>query len=142
MDCIFCKIVNKKADAEILYEDDKVMAFLDIKPLNFGHTLVIPKKHFDDIFSIEEKAFNEVLRIAGIISKAIAKGLKLEGMNLISNNGRIAGQSVFHFHVHLIPRSISDGHRVKFKTKDYTKESKQQIVELIKNELKKENIYG
>lgn len=102
--CIFCKIVHKQAPSSILYEDETVMAFLDIRPLNMGHTLVIPKTHFVDIFNIPEEQLSQVHKIAKQISFAIKKATNSAGISIIQQNGKAAGQDIFHFHVHVVPR--------------------------------------
>ena len=102
--CIFCKIVNKQARASIIYEDEIVLVFLDIRPLNMGHTLVIPKAHYVDIFDIPEKELSQVHKIAKIVSCAIKKSTDANGISIIQQNGKAAGQDIFHLHVHVVPR--------------------------------------
>jgi histidine triad (HIT) family protein len=108
MDCIFCDIVGRKAKAEILYENEDVMAFLDIRPVNYGHTLVIPKKHYKDFLSIPLNELNRLIKVSQLLAASIQSGLDAEGFNLIVNNGMSAGQTVFHFHFHIIPRFKND----------------------------------
>jgi len=102
--CIFCKIVLKQAPSSILYEDEKVIAFLDIRPLNLGHSLVIPKDHFVDIFDIPEKELDAVHEAAKTFSSAIKNATNADGISIIQQNGKAAGQDIFHFHVHVVPR--------------------------------------
>jgi histidine triad (HIT) family protein len=102
--CIFCKIVEKQAPASVLYEDDLVMAFLDIRPLNLGHALVIPKKHYVDIFDTTKSALNQVYIVAKQISFALKKATNADGISIIQQNGKAAGQDIFHLHVHVVPR--------------------------------------
>ena len=102
--CIFCKIVHKQAPASILYEDDAVMVFLDIRPLNMGHTLVIPKAHYVDIFDISTKELSAVHTVAKKVSFAVKKATAADGISIIQQNGKAAGQDIFHFHVHVVPR--------------------------------------
>ena len=102
--CIFCKIVNKQAPASIIYEDETVMAFLDIRPLNEGHTLVIPKRHYVDIFDIPEDQLSKVHKVAKQVSIAVKKATNTDGISIIQQNGKAAGQDIFHFHVHVVPR--------------------------------------
>ncbi len=102
--CIFCKIVRKQAPACIIYEDETVMAFLDIRPLNEGHTLVIPKKHYVDIFDIPKEQLSKVHKVAKQVSSAIKKAADSDGISIIQQNGKAAGQEIFHFHVHMVPR--------------------------------------
>jgi histidine triad (HIT) family protein len=102
--CIFCKIVHREAPASILYEDDYVMAFLDIRPLNKGHALVIPKAHYVDIFDISEKELAAVHMAAKTVSFAVKKATGADGISIIQQNGKAAGQDIFHLHVHVVPR--------------------------------------
>jgi histidine triad (HIT) family protein len=102
--CIFCKIVRKQAPASIIYEDETVMVFLDIRPLNMGHTLVIPRAHYVDIFDIPKKELTAVHTIAQLVSYAIKKATLADGISIIQQNGKAAGQDIFHFHVHVVPR--------------------------------------
>ena len=102
--CIFCKIVHKQAPASEIYEDETVMSFLDIRPLNLGHTLVIPKAHYVDIFDIPEKELAVVHKVAKLVSFAVKKATGADGISIIQQNGKAAGQDIFHFHVHVVPR--------------------------------------
>jgi diadenosine tetraphosphate (Ap4A) HIT family hydrolase len=102
--CIFCKIVRRRAPASIIYENESVMAFLDIRPLNLGHTLVIPKDHYVDIFDIPENLLSEVHILSKKNSLAVKKATCSDGISIIQQNGKSAGQDIFHFHVHVIPR--------------------------------------
>lgn len=102
--CIFCKIVHKQAPASIIYEDETVIVFLDIRPLNMGHTLVIPKAHYVDIFDTPEKDLSQVHKIAKIVSCAIKKSTEADGISIIQQNGKAAGQDILHIHVHVVPR--------------------------------------
>lgn len=101
--CIFCKIVQKKAPASIVYEDKKVMAFMSIQPINVGHTLVIPKNHYENIYEIPEEEIAQVYRGVKKITKAVQASVNAEGIRIIQNNGKVAGQVIFHMHVHIIP---------------------------------------
>ncbi len=102
--CIFCKIVAKQAPASIIYEDDSVMAFLDIRPLNMGHTLVIPKEHYVDIFDIPEAELSRVHAASKQIAAPVKKTTNADGISIIQQNGKAAGQDIFHLHVHVVPR--------------------------------------
>jgi len=102
--CIFCKIVQRKAPASLIYEDKYVMAFLDIKPLNEGHTLVIPKVHYETIYEVPDEEVAYLYRIVKKVALAVKKGVNAEGISITQHNERAAGQDVFHVHVHVIPR--------------------------------------
>jgi len=102
--CIFCKIVQKQAPASILFEDASAMAFLDIRPLNVGHTLVIPKLHYVDIFDITEAELSHVHIVSKQLAPAIKAATNADGISIIQQNGKSAGQDIFHLHVHVVPR--------------------------------------
>ncbi len=102
--CIFCKIVAKQASSSILYEDDLVMAFMDIRPLSMGHALVIPKAHYVDIFDIPANDLATVITVSKAVAAAVKKATDADGISLIEQNGKAAGQDVFHLHVHVVPR--------------------------------------
>ncbi|MGD1045490.1 MAG: HIT domain-containing protein [Bacteroidota bacterium] len=117
--CIFCKIVSKEILAEVLYENDHAIALLDINPIHFGHALILPKQHCKDFLDLPDDAYHSILQVAKIVTQALVQSLKLEGYNLFSNNGTIAGQSVFHFHLHITPRYPDDNIRFVLKLKQY-----------------------
>lgn len=108
-DCIFCAIAAKRAPAEILFEDDETVAFLDINPAAPGHTLIIPRRHYRNLFDLDPEAGAAVMRSAVRVAQALREALAPDGMNLVQANERAAFQSVFHFHVHLVPRWLGDG---------------------------------
>ncbi len=111
-DCIFCKLVAREIPAQIVYEDERTIAFLDINPINPGHTLVIPKKHSTDIFEIDEEDWAAVMHTSRIIAHALEKALKTDGINIGMNNRAGAGQVVFHAHIHVMPRFEGDPHKL------------------------------
>jgi len=119
MQCIFCDIVTKKTPAEWLYEDDSAIAILDINPIHFGHALIIPKRHYVDFLSLPDPDLARVIQVGQVIARGLVESLGLEGFNIFSNNGRIAGQSVFHFHLHITPRYPDDEIRFVLKLKKY-----------------------
>ena len=102
--CIFCRIVRKQAPASVVYEDDAVIAFLDIRPLNVGHTLVIPKAHYVDAFDTPEEQISQVHKISKRIASAVKKATGADGVSIIQQNGKAAGQDILHLHVHVVPR--------------------------------------
>ena len=102
--CIFCSIVKGEIPNYTIYEDDTVLAFLDVNPTTYGHTLVIPKEHCDSFLECPEQVRNHVFEVAQMIANKMEKVLKCDGINLLSNIHEEAGQSVNHFHVHLLPR--------------------------------------
>ncbi len=108
-DCIFCKIIKKEIPADFIYENDKIVAFLDIHPNNPGHTLIVPKEHHADLLETPDDVLAEILSKAKKIAPAIMKAVKADGFNSIFNTKPAAGQMVFHTHMHIIPRFTNDG---------------------------------
>lgn len=107
-DCIFCKIANGEIPSATIYENSDVRVILDVSPANKGHALIIPKEHFKDIYDIDAVTAGKVFSLATEVARAMKSVLHCDGMNLVQNNGSIAGQTVFHFHLHLIPRYEGD----------------------------------
>ena len=108
-DCIFCKIVNGEIPCSKVYENNKVLAFLDISPVNKGHALVIPKEHHKDLLTMPDNVLAEVTKVGKKVAKAVMRATGAAGFNLGQNNGKVAGQVVMHFHLHIIPRFEDDG---------------------------------
>ncbi len=108
MECIFCRIVAGDIPSHKVYEDDTTLAFLDISPGSRGHTLVIPKQHAPDLISLSDDTLCAVARTTQHVAKLLFDVVKPDGMNILQNNGSPAGQTVFHYHVHLIPRWEGD----------------------------------
>src|ERR1043165_6768211 len=108
MDCIFCEIARGSAPAEILYQNEHAIAILDINPIHYGHALVFPKRHRVTYVDVPAEEMNDVSGAMQKVSGAILSTLKPEGFNIFSNNGKAAGQSVFHFHFHVTPRYEND----------------------------------
>lgn len=107
-DCIFCKIVDNEIPSYKIYEDELVMAFLDISQVTPGHTLVIPKKHTTNFLELSPEEAGQLFERVNIITKLLADKLGVSDFNIINNGGAIAGQTVFHVHVHILPRYSSD----------------------------------
>ncbi|MBP8919173.1 MAG: HIT domain-containing protein [Micropruina sp.] len=106
MDCLFCAIVDGDIPARRVYEDEHAIAFLDINPWQRGHTLVIPRRHVDDVLA-PDRALGEIAPAIGATSRLLVERLRADGLNLLANAGATAGQEVFHLHVHLVPRYAS-----------------------------------
>jgi len=106
--CPFCRIASGKAPASIVYEDATVLAFMDLNPANVGHILVVPKEHLENIYEAPEKVLAEMFSVVKKVSAAVKKTVGAEGISILQLNGRAAGQSVMHFHVHIIPRFRGD----------------------------------
>lgn len=136
--CIFCKIIAGEIPSVKIYEDEHVFAFMDIMPLSKGHTLLIPKTHREFVYDMTAEEAGNLFAVAPKIAKAINETFQPEGMNLLNNNGAKAGQSVFHFHLHFIPRyGQTDGFGAKWMTKEkeFTSERIQELAESVKIKL-------
>jgi histidine triad (HIT) family protein len=128
--CIFCKIVNGEIPSAKVFENEHVVAFLDISQVTKGHTLVIPKVHKENIYELTPDIARNVFEVVPKIANSIKKQFEPIGMNILNNNGEKAGQSVFHYHIHLIPRyGKGDGFGAVWKThtEEYTPEDLKQI---------------
>jgi histidine triad (HIT) family protein len=136
MECIFCNIVEHKAEAEVIYENNNVLSFLDINPVNFGHTLVITKKHYGDFISVPKNELSHMIKAVQTISGVIKTKLKCDGFNIVINNGIAAGQTVKHFHFHIIPRFHNDDFRFKLNLKKYSDNLMKEYADKIRAELK------
>ncbi len=126
-DCIFCKIANQGASnagelKPLIYEDDETAAFFTMAPLNVGHTLVIPKRHAENIYSADDKMLEAIAKTIKKLAVAIKKTTGAAGINVFQNNEYVAGQRVFHLHFHVIPRHEGDGFKHWEHTRDYSKE--------------------
>ena len=109
MDCLFCKIIKKEIPAEIIYEDDKTAAILDINPRSPGHTMVLPKIHRQTILDLPEKEIEPLFGAVKKVTQLIKNSLKPEGFTIGINHGKISGQVIDHLHIHIIPRFKDDG---------------------------------
>lgn len=136
-DCIFCKIANHILPSSIVYEDNDVIAFLDASQVTVGHTLVIPKDHYDNFLSAPHHVLAKVMNIAQRVGQILIKEFKAKGINILTNCYEAAGQSIMHFHVHVIPRYISsDGFRLEFNKNENIKNlNLPQIAKNIKDNL-------
>ncbi len=102
--CIFCKIAAGEIPSKTIYEDDKFRVIMDLGAASEGHALILPKDHYANLMELDEETASSVLPLAGKISRAMMKSLDCDGLNLVQNNGEEAGQTVMHFHLHMIPR--------------------------------------
>jgi len=108
--CIFCQIVSGEIPSYKVYEDEKTLAFLDIRPVNPGHTLVIPKAHYKNLEEIPEAELSETVVVVKKIGRLLKEKLDVAGYNVFENNDPVAGQEVSHLHFHIVPRRLGDGH--------------------------------
>ena len=125
--CIFCDIVLGKLPSYKLYEDDLFVVILDRFPVNPGHALIIPKYHSEDIFGLCEKEAPQIMPLAQKIAAKIKETLSPDGFNIIQNNGKAAGQVVFHYHMHIIPRYEGDGIKIHPRSKNVTEAELEDI---------------
>lgn len=132
-DCIFCKIIAGEIPSATIYEDDEFKAILDRFPSAEGHVLILPKNHVANIFEIDPDQAGRLFSLAAKLARAIKEELGLEHMNLLQNNGTVAGQTVFHFHLHLIPRKEGDGIQVGWTPMDLTDEQIASMQARLKN---------
>ncbi len=110
--CIFCKLANGEFPTNSIYDDDKFNVILDNGPATKGHCLILPKEHYANLFELPEETAAEAMKLAKKLSEKLVKELDADGLNLVQNNGEAAGQTVNHFHLHLIPRYKNDGQHI------------------------------
>jgi len=135
-ECIFCKIVEGKIPASKVYENKGILAFLDISPANYGHVLVIPKKHFKNMQEITEEYLYEIMKAVKKIAPAILKAMNMPSFNVILSNGKDAGQEVAHIHFHIIPQSSENKIQINLPHKKYEDGKMRRVAERIKKEIK------
>jgi histidine triad (HIT) family protein len=142
MECIFCEIKNRNSEAEILFEDEHIIAFLDIQPVNYGHTLVITKNHYDNFLTVPKDELDRLMHATQFIAGAVKRSMNADGFNIISNNGSSAGQSVYHFHFHIIPRFNHD-FNLKPEIKSYSAGSMKEYADQVRTFISKyKDIYN
>lgn len=129
--CIFCKIVNSEIPCYKVYEDDNFLAFLDISQATIGHTLVIPKEHYKNIYELPENI--DIFKVVINLSKQIKKATGASGINILNNNELAAGQTVEHFHIHIIPRYENDNFTINFPNNKLSQEEFNELLNKIKN---------
>lgn len=129
--CIFCKIADGEIPSKTLYEDEEFRVILDLGPAAKGHALILPKNHYANLFELPEETAGKVMMLAKKMAAQMTDKLNCDGFNLMQNNGEIAGQTVFHFHMHLIPRYKGDGQKIGWKPG----EPSQEELEEIKNQI-------
>jgi len=134
-ECIFCKIVRGEIPCTKVYEDDLVLSFLDINPINPGHTLVLPKKHYATLFEVDPETLTACMLASRKISQAVYKGVKADGLNFLQNNFKAAGQLIDHVHFHLIPRFANDGFMTSWPGKPYPPGAMEKTLEHVLAEL-------
>ena len=136
MDCIFCKIAAGEIPSATLYEDEDFRVILDLGPAARGHALILPKAHYADLCEIPEELAAKAMILAKKIVTAGRKALRCDGYNIVQNNGEAAGQTVFHFHIHVIPRYTGDNAGVTWTPGTLTEEDRQEITACMREALK------
>ena len=112
--CIFCKIIEGEIPSHVLYEDEQFKVILDVNPATRGHALILPKNHYANLYELPEENAADVMKLAKKMMETMTERLNCDGFNIVQNNGEAAGQTVFHFHMHLIPRYKNDGEILKY----------------------------
>ena len=130
--CIFCKIANGEIPAATLYEDENFRVILDLGPASKGHALILPKSHAAKIYELSDEMAAKAMILAKKMATAMTAALKCDGFNIVQNNGECAGQTVFHFHMHLIPRYKNDKSGFGWKPGKLTDEDRDEILEKLK----------
>ncbi len=131
--CIFCKLANGDIPTRIIYEDEDFTAFLDTGPATRGHALLVPKEHYPDLFAMPDELLGKAAAKAKELSGRIKEKLGAGGFNLVQNNGELAGQTVFHFHIHMIPRFADDGQKVGWKPGSPSDEELDQLLQELRS---------
>ncbi len=119
--CIFCKIIKGEIPSVKVWEDEKHLAILDINPNTEGHTLVIPKEHYETIFDMPKELLKETIEVAQKTARLLQKKLNADGINLLNSNNKVAQQDIFHYHIHVIPRYSNEEFKIEFKNKTKNK---------------------
>lgn len=132
--CIFCKIANGEIPSKTLYEDEEFRVILDLGPASKGHALILPKDHYANLYELPEETAGAVMKLAKKMAAQMTERLGCEGFNLVQNNGELAGQTVFHFHMHLIPRYQDDGQKIGWKPQEVSQEELEETRKRITEE--------
>lgn len=133
--CIFCKIAGGQIPSTTLYEDEQFRVILDLGPASKGHALILPKEHYADVCALDGEIAAKVLPLAARIGEAMKKSLGCTGFNLVQNNGKAAGQTVFHFHMHVIPRYEDGPDMVSWTPQSASPEELQAVADMIRSNL-------
>jgi histidine triad (HIT) family protein len=133
--CIFCKIVAKQIPATVVHEDEHTLAFMDLGQVNPGHVLVAVKKHAENLYALDDAQAGAVLRAAARVARAIRAAFNPEGLSVYQANGKAAGQTVFHYHVHLVPRHDGDGMALSWPVKNPPREQLEEYAAKIRASL-------
>ena len=129
--CIFCKIANGEIPSRTLYEEDRFRVILDLGPATKGHALILPKNHYADLFALPEDEAAEAAKLAKKMGAELVEKLHADGLNVVQNNGETAGQTVKHFHIHLIPRYENDGQHILWNPGKMSDEELDSVAETV-----------
>lgn len=129
--CIFCKIANGEIPSKEIFEDEEFKVILDLGPATKGHALILPKNHYRNLYELPDEAATKVMLLAKKLAIQMTEKLDCDGFNLVQNNGEAAGQTVFHFHLHLIPRYRDDGQTLGWKALKPTQEELDEVRKII-----------
>ncbi len=129
--CIFCKIANGEIPSKTLYEDEEFRVILDLAPATKGHALILPKSHYKNLYELPDETAAKVMKLAKKMATTMTEKLGCDGFNIVQNNNEVAGQTVFHFHMHLIPRYENDNQRISWNPLEMT----QDELEAVKNQI-------
>lgn len=132
--CIFCKIISGEIPSNTIYEDNHFKVILDASPASKGHALILPKEHCSNIYEIEEELAGEAMKLAKKLAEHMTRVLSCDGFNLVQNNGEIAGQTVYHFHLHLIPRykDMKNDDILTWNHENFTQEEMKEFCDMLK----------
>jgi len=125
--CIFCKIANGEIPSKTIYEDEDFRVILDLGPATKGHALILPKEHFKDLFELPEETASKVMVLAKRLAAQMKDKLNCDGFNVMQNNGEVAGQTIFHFHMHLIPRYKEDHQKIEWNKSEPSQEELETV---------------
>ena len=131
-DCIFCKLANGVFPTNSIYEDEDFNVILDVGPATKGHALILPKEHYDNLYELPDELAGKAMVLAKKLAKKITEKLSADGLNVVQNNGETAGQTVMHYHLHLIPRYKNDGQHILWNPTEPSKEELESVRDLIK----------
>ena len=132
--CIFCKLANKDIPTNIIYEDEKFTVILDASPATKGHALILPKNHAANIYELPDEDVADIFVLAKKLATKMTEILHCDGFNIVQNNGEVAGQTVFHFHMHLIPRYENDNAGILWEPGETTPEDMAEVKRLVDGE--------
>lgn len=134
-DCIFCKIISGEIPSKTIFENKDFKIIMDVNPATKGHLLILPTEHVDDIYEIDAETAGKLFQLATVAARALKEALHCDGINILQNNGTVAGQTVFHFHMHVIPRYKGDGVKLTWEEQSFGKEEMEEMRKAIRKAL-------